>query len=173
MAPKKKLYAADANSSRSETASEVIESDPSNMHRNFDVDESDTLRLLADGEPPSPNSPIDFRPSETSTYGQFRDEQAAKAAERQLTDEQNTAERLEAARLARIRILKNKHEREIMILEAQELGINVDDDEELSQSSIMTEKLPDPLPITAINDPVIKKRSADHLDNNKHLDFKP
>ena len=53
-----------------------------------------------------------------------------------------------------------------MRLAALEIGINFDDDEELSQSSVMTEKLPEPLPITAINDPIIKKRSADHLDKN-------
>jgi hypothetical protein len=47
-----------------------------------------------------------------------------------------------------------------MRLAALELGINFDDDEELSQSSVMTEKLPEPLPITSINDPIIKKRSG-------------
>jgi hypothetical protein len=165
MAPKKKLYT-EQNSSRSETAPEVIESDPNNMRRDPNIEESDSLRLFADGEPPSPNSPVDFRASETSSYHQFREEQAAITAARQQHDEQLNADKVEAARIARIRILKNKAEGELMRLAALELGINFDDDEELSQSSVMTEKLPEPLPITAINDPIIKKRSADHLDKN-------
>ena len=40
--------------------------------------------------------------------------------------------------------------------ETLELGMTIDDDEELSQSSIITEKIPDPLLIATINDPVIK-----------------
>ena len=57
-----------------------------------------------------------------------------------------------------------------MRLEALELGITVDDEEELSQSSIMTEKLPDPLPITHY--PLLRLTilwSADHLDENNWI----
>jgi hypothetical protein len=46
MAPKKKLYT-EQNSSRSETAPEVIESDPNNMRRDPNIEESDSLRLFA------------------------------------------------------------------------------------------------------------------------------
>ena len=136
------------------------------MRRDSNIEESDSWRLFAGGEPPSPNSPVDFRASETSSYHQFREEQAAITAARQQNDEQLNVDKVEAARIARIRILKNKAEGELIRLAALELGISFDDDEEVSQSSIMTEKLPDPLPITAINDPVIKKRLADHLDKN-------
>lgn len=52
----------------------------SNMRRDPNVEESDTLRSYADGKPPSPNSPVDFRSSETSSYRQFCDDQAAVTA---------------------------------------------------------------------------------------------
>ena len=82
MAPKKRLYT-EQNSSRSVTAPEVIESDPNNMRRDPDIEVSDSLRLFADREPPSPNSPVNFRASETSSYHQFFEEQAAITAARQ------------------------------------------------------------------------------------------
>ena len=137
----------------------------SNMRRDPNVEESDTLRSYADGKPPSPNSPVDFRSSETSSYRQFCDDQAAVTAAseenrqcQQINDDQINHDKIEAARLACIRTIKNKDEGELMRLESEtlELGMTIDDDEELSQSSIITEKIPDPLLITTINDPVIK-----------------
>lgn len=67
MAPKKKLtYVQPAT--RNDNELEIIESDPSRMRINSDDEQTDPLRLFADGEPPSPESPINNMPSEEASY---------------------------------------------------------------------------------------------------------